>query len=98
MFSGALATECEQKELWQYTGLCWLAAARCQGTLENVSSEINLLIKAGRQFLIAEKKNDDIGCPSIGYENIQVFLTYNINCSKIKDKNSKISFMHFRQL
>lgn len=74
LFLGALATECEQKELWQYAGLCWLAAARCQGTLENASSEINLLIKAGRQFLIADKKDNDIGCPSIGHENIQVFV------------------------
>lgn len=72
IFLGALATECEQKELWQYAGLCWLAAARCQGTLENTSSEINLLVKAGRQFLTAEKKDNDIGCPSIGQENIQV--------------------------
>jgi len=49
-----------------------LAAARCQGTLENTSSEINLLVKAGRQFLTAEKKDNDIGCSSIGQENIQV--------------------------
>ncbi|XP_020292857.1 factor VIII intron 22 protein-like [Pseudomyrmex gracilis] len=67
----ALANECEQRELWQYAGLCYLAAARCQGILENSSSEINLLVKAGRQFLTAEKKNNDIGCPSIGQENIQ---------------------------
>jgi len=51
-----------------------LAAARCQGTLENSTSEINLLVKAGRQFLIAEKKDNIIGCPSIGQENIQVFM------------------------
>ena len=49
-----------------------MAAARCQGTLENTSSEINLLVKAGRQFLTAEKKDNDIGCSSIGQENIQV--------------------------
>ncbi|KAF7405403.1 hypothetical protein HZH66_004309 [Vespula vulgaris] len=66
----ALAVECEQKELWQYAGLCYLAAARCHGTLKNASSEINLLIKAGRQFLTAEKKNNDIGCPSLGQENM----------------------------
>lgn len=51
-----------------------MAAARCQGTLENASSEINLLVKAGRQFLTAEKKDNDIGCPSIGQEDIQVSL------------------------
>ncbi|EZA61217.1 Factor VIII intron 22 protein [Ooceraea biroi] len=71
----ALANECEQRELWQYAGLCWLAAARCQGTLENGTSEINLLVKAGRQFLTAEKKDNDIRCPSIGQENIQAAVS-----------------------
>ncbi|KAH0944467.1 hypothetical protein HN011_007298 [Eciton burchellii] len=70
-----LANECEQKELWQYAGLCWLAAARCQGTLENGTSEINLLVKAGRQFLTAEKKDNVIGCPSVGQENIQAAVS-----------------------
>ena len=64
--------ECEQKELWQYAGLCWLSAARCQDTLGNVLTEINFLTKAGRQFIIAEKKNDQIGCSSLGQENLQV--------------------------
>ncbi|XP_012273589.1 factor VIII intron 22 protein [Orussus abietinus] len=72
---GALATQCEQKELWQYAGLCWLAAARCQGTLGNGPSEINLLTKAGRQFLISEKKNCDIGCPSMGQEDLQAAVS-----------------------
>lgn len=71
----ALATECEQKELWQYAGLCSLTAARCQGTLENVSSELNFLIKAGREFLVADKKDKDIGCPSIGQENTQAAIS-----------------------
>ncbi|KAI4489352.1 hypothetical protein M0802_011221 [Mischocyttarus mexicanus] len=71
----ALAVECEQKELWQFAGLCYLAAARCHGTLKNTSSEINFLIKGGRQFLIAEKKNYDIGCPSLGHENMLVAVS-----------------------
>ncbi|XP_003707016.2 40-kDa huntingtin-associated protein [Megachile rotundata] len=71
----ALAIECEQKELWQYAGLCSLTAARCQGTLENVSSELNFLIKAGREFLVADKKDKDIGCPSIGQENTQAAIS-----------------------
>lgn len=72
----ALATECEQKELWQYAGLCSLAAAICQDTLENTSSKINFLIKAGRAFLAAAKKDADIGCPSIGQENTQAAVRY----------------------
>ncbi|XP_015187216.1 PREDICTED: factor VIII intron 22 protein-like isoform X2 [Polistes dominula] len=81
----ALAVECEQKELWQYAGLCYLAAARCHGTLKNASSEISLLIKAGRQFLTAEKKNNDIGCPSLGQENmvtaVSCFRHSSLRCS-----------------
>ncbi|OAD60500.1 Factor VIII intron 22 protein [Eufriesea mexicana] len=72
---GALAIECEQKELWQYAGLCLLAAARCQGTLENIFSELNLLIRAGREFLVADKKVKDIGCPPIGQENTQAAIS-----------------------
>ncbi|XP_076246666.1 40-kDa huntingtin-associated protein isoform X2 [Calliopsis andreniformis] len=72
---GNLAVECEQKELWQYAGLSSLAAARCQGTLENTSSELNFLIKAGREFLVADKKDKDIGCPSIGQENTQAAVS-----------------------
>lgn len=67
----ALAINCEQKELHQYAGWCWLAAARCQGTVGNSICEINLLIKAGRQFLISNKKNNDIGCLSINQEDLQ---------------------------
>ncbi|XP_020706162.1 40-kDa huntingtin-associated protein-like isoform X2 [Athalia rosae] len=72
---GILATQCEQKELWQYAGLCWLAAARCQGTLGNATAEASLLARAGRQFLTAEKKNCVIGCPSPGQENIQAAVS-----------------------
>ena len=34
-------------------------------------AEINLLTKAGRQFLIADKKNNDIGCLSLSQEDLQ---------------------------
>lgn len=78
-----MAVECEQKELWQYAGLSSLAAARCQGTLENTSSELNFLIKAGREFLVADKKDKDIGCPSIGQENTQVHYLCYFDCLTI---------------
>ncbi|XP_015592487.1 factor VIII intron 22 protein [Cephus cinctus] len=71
----ALGTQCEQKELWPYAGFCWLAAARCQATLGNNIAETNFLTKAGRQFLIAEKKDEDIGCSSIGRENFQAAVS-----------------------
>ncbi|XP_001598992.1 40-kDa huntingtin-associated protein [Nasonia vitripennis] len=70
----ALAVSFEQKELDQYAGWCWLAAARCQATLENQISEINLLARAGCQFIIANKKNKDIGCLSINKEDLQAAI------------------------
>lgn len=51
-----------------------MAAARCQGTLGNSISEINLLVKAGQQFLIANKKSNDIGCLSISQEDLQAAI------------------------
>ena len=69
-----MAINCEQKELHQYAGWCWLAAARCHGSVGNANSEINLLTKAGRQFLIANKKNHDIGCLSISQEDLQAAI------------------------
>ncbi|XP_043273747.1 40-kDa huntingtin-associated protein-like [Venturia canescens] len=70
-----LAIQCEQEELWQYAGLSWLAVARCYRTLGNTSAEINELMKAGRQFLTAEEKNNRIGCPSVGQENLQAAVS-----------------------
>lgn len=70
----ALAVSCEQKELNQYAGWCWLAAARCQATLGSTISEINLLTKAGCQFIIANKKNKDIGCLSINKEDLEAAI------------------------
>ncbi|XP_011504574.1 PREDICTED: factor VIII intron 22 protein-like [Ceratosolen solmsi marchali] len=70
----SLAINCEQKELHQYAGWCWLAAARCQESVGNCIYEINFLTKAGRQFLIANKNNKDIGCLSISDEDIQVAI------------------------
>ncbi|XP_014215303.1 factor VIII intron 22 protein [Copidosoma floridanum] len=69
-----LALNCEQKDLNQYAGWCWLSAARCQGTLGNSISEVNLLTKAGRQFLKANKKNDELGCLSINQEDLQAAI------------------------
>lgn len=76
-FIDNLAVECEQKELWQYAGLCWLAAARCQGTLGNVLTEINFLTKAGRSFIVAKNKNNHSGCSYSGQENLQVIKKCN---------------------
>ncbi|XP_058805178.1 40-kDa huntingtin-associated protein-like [Phymastichus coffea] len=69
-----LAVSCERIELHQYAGWCWLAAARCQGTVGNVVYEINLLTRAGRQFMMANKKRHKIGCLSIGGEDSQAAI------------------------
>ncbi|XP_008557639.1 40-kDa huntingtin-associated protein [Microplitis demolitor] len=66
----ALAKECEQNQAWQYAGLCYTAASKCYHTMGITTSEINSLMQAGRQYLVAEKQNANIGCPSMGQENI----------------------------
>ncbi|XP_074104198.1 40-kDa huntingtin-associated protein [Cotesia typhae] len=66
----SLAKECEQNQAWQYAGLCYTAASQCYHIMGVTTSEINSLVQAGRQYLVAEKQNKDIGCPSLGQENI----------------------------
>ncbi|KAJ8688349.1 hypothetical protein QAD02_024150 [Eretmocerus hayati] len=66
-----LALDCEHKELHRYAGTCWLAAARCQGTIGNSIPEINLLMKAGREFLLANKKRQNIGSLIVDQVDLQ---------------------------
>ncbi|KAL7301682.1 hypothetical protein TKK_0005683 [Trichogramma kaykai] len=83
----ALAISCEQKDLHHYAGCCWLAAARCQGTIGNSITEINLLIRAGRQFLLSNKKSNDIGCLSISQEDHQAAInTFNHTLTRCETK------------
>lgn len=55
-----------------YAGLCWIAAARCEGSLKNSPGETSCLIRSARQFLSAEEKNSNLGCISPSGENLQV--------------------------
>ncbi|GLH06574.1 Factor VIII intron 22 protein [Gryllus bimaculatus] len=73
---GSLAVRCENDELPQYAGLCWMAAARCEGSLGNSPGEAWDLVRAGRQFMKAEVKGAKLGCPSPGGEHLQAA----INC------------------
>lgn len=57
-----------------YAGLCWIAAARCEGSLGNIPGESNCLIRSARQFLNAELKDARLGCTSPSSENLQVLL------------------------
>ncbi|CAG9774042.1 unnamed protein product [Ceutorhynchus assimilis] len=68
-----LANKCEAQHLPQYSALSWIAAARCEGTLGNSISENSYLLRAGRQFLNAEREDLDIGCTSAN-ENLQAGL------------------------
>nr|CAD7405926.1 unnamed protein product [Timema cristinae] len=69
-----LAVQCEREELPQYAGLCWIAAARCEGSLGNSPGEAWDLVRGARQFLVAETSSRALGCPSPGGENLQLAL------------------------
>lgn len=61
-----------------YAGLCWIAAARCEGSLKNIPGETACLTRAATQFLSAENEYNNLGCHSPSNENLQV--TFSIIC------------------
>lgn len=65
---------CENAEMPSYAGLCWIAAARCEGSLDNSLAETSCLIRSARQFALAEEKNEKLGCPGPSGENLQASL------------------------
>lgn len=71
----SLALRCEREETSQYAGMCWSAAARCEGSLGNTPAEAWDLVRAGRQYLSAETKSAAIGCPSAGSEYLQAAIS-----------------------
>lgn len=72
----ALGQQCEDVEMPVYAGLCWIAAARCEGSLGNIPGESTCLVRSARQFLCAEFKDKHLGCTSPSNENLQVSLHY----------------------
>lgn len=69
-----LGQHCENAEMPSYAGLCWIAAARCEGSLGNIPGETSCLTRSARQFLTAEEQNTSLGCPSPN-ENLQAALS-----------------------
>lgn len=75
----SLGQHCEDVEMPVYAGLCWIAAARCEGSLGNLPGESNCLIRSARQFLTAELKDHQLGCISPSNENLQVSQCFEVN-------------------
>lgn len=71
----SLGQHCENIELPAYAGMCWIAAARCEGSLGNIPGETSSLTRSARNFVTAEMKNKSLGCPSVGNENLQAALS-----------------------
>lgn len=67
-----LAKNCESLELPAYAGLCWIAAARCEGSLLNSTEETACLLNSSRQFMKAETNDFNLGCNSVSGEYLQV--------------------------
>lgn len=68
----SLAIQCDMNELYPYSGMCWIAAARCESSLGNTPSETNCLMKAARQFIKTEVKDSSLGYPNSANANLQV--------------------------
>lgn len=65
-----------------YAGLCWIAAARCEGSLANAPSEVNCLLRAARMFIKGEVRDKAIGCPGPAKEHLQVSLLILLNSTE----------------
>lgn len=70
----SLGQQCENAEMPSYAGLCWIAAARCEGSLGNIPGETCCLLRSARQFLSAEVNDNRLGSPSPFQENLQAAL------------------------
>ncbi|KAK4873930.1 hypothetical protein RN001_013290 [Aquatica leii] len=70
----SLGQHCENIEMPSYAGMCWIAAARCEGSLGNIPGETTCLIRSARNFMSAQIKNKSLGCHSVATENLQAAL------------------------
>lgn len=68
----SLGQYCENSDMPAYAGLCWIAAARCEGSIKNIPGETSCLTRAARQFLSAEQKYKSLDCSSPSIENLLV--------------------------
>lgn len=74
-----------------YAGLCWIAAARCEGSLGNIPGETSCLVRSARQFLSAEVKDKSLGCSSPSNENLQAALICYAHASSRLPENSPLT-------
>ncbi|KAJ8975038.1 hypothetical protein NQ317_008978 [Molorchus minor] len=85
-----LAKQCEINELPAYAGLCWIAAARCEGSLSNNTRRDYLLNTLCEQFLKAEETDYQLGCSGVSGENLQAGLSCYSHAASRFPENSTI--------
>lgn len=91
----ALAVRCGQEnvQMHPYAALCWIAAARCEGSLSNTVTERSCLVQAARQYFIAAE-NDEKILSAIDDEQIQAglscYLQALIKAVKISEESSVV--------
>lgn len=71
-----LALQCEHAEQPPYAGLCYIGAARCEGSIGNTIGEAEYLLMSARQFMKAELKLSSLRCINPGKENLEVLLIW----------------------
>lgn len=77
----SLGQQCESNDLPAYAGLCWIAAARCEGSLLNIPGETGCLLRSARQFLNAQQNDYNLGTTTTVSDNLQAALSCYTHCS-----------------
>lgn len=85
-----LGQHCEKEELPTYAGLCWIAAAQCEGSLANIPGETACLRRSAQQFLASEIKSVSLGCPTPSNENLSAALSCYAHATTRYPENSQI--------
>ncbi|XP_026472548.1 factor VIII intron 22 protein [Ctenocephalides felis] len=64
----SLAIRCERSQALEFSGLCWLGVAKCEGSLGNSYLEIESLLKAAHSFNNSRNFSKKIGCSCMRHE------------------------------
>ncbi|XP_077284542.1 huntingtin-associated protein 40 kDa isoform X2 [Arctopsyche grandis] len=84
-----LALQCEHAEQPPYAGLCYIGAARCEGSIGNTIGEAEYLLMSARQFMKAELKLSSLRCINPGKENLEAAIScYSHSSKRYPEKSS----------
>lgn len=84
-----LAPKFDNSDLPEYAGLCWMAAAKCEEDLENKVAAVDLLLKAGRAFVQADERCNELNGSSNSHEHLtEAIRCYNNALALVADDSA----------